>query len=117
MKRHRDSEVRLDLMQGTLDMLILKALTWGARHGYGIARWLEQTTDSALRVEEGSLYPALHRMAGRGWVTAEWGISEKKRRAKYYTLTSRGRAQLQVETSNWLRFTEAIGKVLTAQPA
>lgn len=111
------STVRLDLLQGTLDLLILKALTWRAMHGYGIARWLQETTDDALRVEEGSLYPALHRMAGRGWVTAEWGISEKKRRAKYYTLTARGREQLQVETSRWLRFTQAIAKVLAAQPA
>lgn len=109
--------VRLDLLQGTLDMLVLKALTWGPRHGYGIARWLQETTDDALRVEEGSLYPALHRMAGRGWLTAEWGISEKKRRAKYYTLTPRGREQLQLETSNWLRFVDAIAKVLAAQPA
>ena len=117
MPRTPNANVRLDLMQGTLDMLILKALTWGSMHGYGIARWLEDTTDAALRVEEGSLYPALHRMAGRGWVTAEWGISDKKRRAKYYTLTSRGRAQLELETSHWLRFTEAIAKVLRAQPA
>jgi transcriptional regulator len=111
------STVRLDLLQGTLDMLILKALTWGAMHGYGIARWIQDAADDALRVEEGSLYPALHRMAGRGWVTAEWGISEKNRRAKYYTLTARGREQLRVETSRWQRFVEAIAKVLAAQPA
>lgn len=112
-----NSTVRLDLLQGTLDMLILKALTWGSMHGYGIARWIQDTTDDALRVEEGSLYPALHRMAGRRWVTAEWGISEKNRRAKYYSLTARGREQLGVETSRWQRFAEAIAKVLAAQPA
>jgi transcriptional regulator len=108
---------RLDLLQGTLDMLILKALAWGPRHGYGIARWLQQTTDDALSVEEGSLYPALHRMVGRGWVTAEWGLSKNNRRAKYYTLTGRGRRQLRTETLNWSRFTAAIAKVLEAQPA
>lgn len=108
---------RLDLLQGTLDMLILKALAWGPRHGYGIARWIQETTDDALSVEEGSLYPALHRMVGRGWVTAEWGLSENNRRAKYYTLTGAGRRQLRAETLNWSRFTEAIAKVLEAQPA
>ncbi len=108
---------RLDLMQGTLDLLILKALAWEPRHGYGIARWLEETTDDALGVEEGSLYPALHRMAERRWVKAEWGRSENNRRAKYYSLTVEGRRQLGVEMSNWLRFVEAMGKVLEARPA
>lgn len=111
------ANVRLDLLQGTLDMLVLKALAWGPRHGYGIALWLRRTTEDALSVEEGSLYPALHRMAKRGWVEAEWGISENNRRAKYYTLTERGRAQLQVETSRWALFTEAISRVLQAEPA
>lgn len=107
---------RLELLQGTLDMLILKALTWGPNHGYGIARWVESMTDFALGVEEGSLYPALHRMVGRGWVEAEWGVSENNRRARYYTLTAEGREQLQTETREWSRFVEAIGGLLEARP-
>jgi len=105
-------------MQGTLDMLILKTLSWGPMHGYGIARWLQQTTDGALLVEEGSLYPALHRLTKRGWVLPEWGLSENNRRAKYYTLTPVGRAQLQTEAKSWGLLTEAIGKVMgsTASP-
>jgi transcriptional regulator len=109
--------MQLDLLQGTLDMLILKALTWGSMHGYGIARWVQQTTDDAFVVEEGSLYPALHRMTRRGWVVAEWGLSENNRRAKYYTLTTLGRKQLRNETADWGRFIEAVGKVLSARTA
>lgn len=108
---------RVELLQGTLDMLILKALLGDARHGYAIARWLEATTADALSVEEGSLYPALHRMVQRGWVTSEWGTSENNRRAKYYRLTAKGRAQLELETSKWARFSEVIRLVLDAQPA
>jgi len=108
---------RLDLLQGTLDMLILKALTGGVRHGYEIARWLEAVTNDALSVEEGSLYPALHRMVNRRWVTSAWGVSENNRRAKFYRLTDAGRAQLEVETVKWAHFTEAIGLVLEAKPA
>lgn len=108
--------MRVDLLQGTLDMLILKALTWGSMHGYGIVSWLEQTTDAALVVEEGSLYPALHRLARRGWVVAEWGVSDNNRRAKYYTLTSEGRRQLAREARTWSRFAEVVGQVLNAQP-
>jgi PadR family transcriptional regulator, regulatory protein PadR len=109
--------MKVDLLQGTLDMLILKALTWGSMHGYGITRWLEQTTESALQVEEGSLYPALHRMAKRGWVKSEWGVSENNRRAKYYTLTAAGRQQLQREAATWEVFAKVVGSVLSAQPA
>jgi len=109
--------MKIDLLQGTLDMLILQALTWGSMHGYGITAWLEQATDEALQVEEGSLYPALHRMAKRGWVKAEWGVSENNRRAKYYTLTAAGRRQLQAEASAWQVFTDVVGKVMTASPA
>lgn len=108
---------KTDLLQGTLDMLILKALSSGSLHGYGITRWLEQTTDDALRIEEGSLYPALHRMAKRGWVKAEWGVSENNRRAKYYTLTAAGRRQLQLEASSWELFTDVVARVLAAQAA
>ncbi len=103
-----------DLLQGTLDMLILKALTWESMHGYAITRWLDQTTGEALKVEEGSLYPALHRMAKRGWVKAEWGVSENNRRAKYYTLTAAGRKQLRTETASWVLFTQVVGVVLAA---
>ena len=109
--------MRVDLLQGTLDMLVLKALTWGSMHGYGIVSWLEQQTNSAIVVEEGSLYPALHRLAQRGWVSAQWGLSENNRRAKYYTLTAAGRRQLQQEATSWQRFTDVIGKVMAADPA
>jgi PadR family transcriptional regulator, regulatory protein PadR len=109
--------MRVDLLQGTLDMLVLKALSWGPLHGYAITRWLEQTTQSALQIEEGSLYPALHRMAKRGWVHGEWGVSENNRRAKYYTLTPEGRRQLQREAKSWAVFTQVVGTVLTARAA
>jgi PadR family transcriptional regulator len=107
----------LDVMQGTLDMMILKALTWGDRHGYAIARWLERTTDDAFHIEEGSLYPALHRLSRRGWVRAEWGLSENNRRARYYALTPLGRKQLRHESDAWDRLTAAVGKVMRAQTA
>jgi PadR family transcriptional regulator, regulatory protein PadR len=109
--------MKVDLLQGTLDMLIMKALTWGPMHGYAITRWLDRTTDAALKVEEGSLYPALHRMAKRGWVRAEWGVSENNRRAKYYTLTEQGRQQLQREAKSWSVFTGVVQCVLAAEPA
>jgi PadR family transcriptional regulator, regulatory protein PadR len=108
--------MRVDLMQGTLDMLILKALSWESMHGYGIVSWLEEMTNSALMVEEGSLYPALHRLAKRGWVTAEWGVSANNRRAKYYTLTSEGRRQLTREANSWARFMGVVQQVMDAQP-
>jgi PadR family transcriptional regulator, regulatory protein PadR len=108
------ARTELELMQGTLDVLILKTLSWGAMHGYGVARWLERVTDDALQVEEGSLYPALHRMERRGWIRATWGLSQNNRRAKYYELTSNGRRQLQQETAGWTRFSSAVGKVLAA---
>lgn len=109
--------MRLDLMQGTLDMLLLKSLSWGPKHGYGIVRWLEQQTNGALQVDEGSLYPALHRMAARGWLKAEWGVSENNRRARFYTITPAGRRQFRAETDTWERFLDAVRKVLTAQHA
>jgi transcriptional regulator len=114
----RDSRLATPLLQGTLDLLILKALSWGAAHGYAVARWLEQLTDNALLVGEGSLYPALHRLEGRGWIEAEWRLSENNRRAKFYRLTVRGRQQLKLETASWSAFVQAVGKVLhaTGQP-
>ncbi len=107
----------VDLLQGTLDVLVLKTLSWGPMHGYGIARWLEQVTDDVLRIEEGSLYPALHRMEQKGWIESEWGLSENNRRAKYYRLTARGRTQLRAEASTWSLFSQAVSKVLTATVA
>jgi transcriptional regulator len=102
------------LLHGTLDALILKTLSWGPRHGYAIARWLEETTGSAIQVEEGSLYPALYRLEERGWIQAEWGMSELGRKAKIYDLTDRGRAQLRVETAAWERFAAAVSGVMLA---
>ena len=104
-----------DLLHGTLDLLVLKTLSWGPRHGYAIARWLEETTSHSLQIEEGSLYPALYRMEKRGWIEAEWGVSELGRKAKIYRLTTRGRAQLRAELAQWSDFVSAMGKVL--QPA
>jgi PadR family transcriptional regulator, regulatory protein PadR len=102
----------LPLLQGTLDALILKTLSHGPRHGYAIARWLEDATEDTLQIEEGSLYPALYRMERRGWIEAEWGISELNRKAKFYRLTAAGRAQLVAETAQWQSFTAAVAKVL-----
>jgi PadR family transcriptional regulator, regulatory protein PadR len=101
-----------DLLHGTLDALVLKTLSWGPRHGYAIARWLEETTGDVLRIEEGSLYPALYRMERRGWIAPEWGISELGRRAKFYQLTDQGRAQLDTETARWESFAAAVSRVL-----
>ena len=103
---------KLDLLQGTLDMLILKTLELGPRHGYSIAERIEQVSKDVLLVEEGSLYPALHRLAKRGWIQAEWGTSENNRKAKYYALTSSGRKQLQSEAHDWTRLSEAITRVM-----
>ena len=102
------------LLQGTLELLILRALSWEGAHGYGIARWIEHATDDALRVEEGSLYPALHRMAAKGWVESEWGLSENNRRARFYRLTRKGRRQLEEKTRGWNRLVEVVAKALAA---
>ena len=106
-----------ELLQGTLSILILKALLAGPAHGYGIARWVEDATEDVLRIEEGSLYPALRRVEDRGWVTAEWGLSENNRRAKYYQLTAAGRTHLRAEAAVWLRYAGAVTRVLRAAPA
>jgi PadR family transcriptional regulator, regulatory protein PadR len=111
------SKPELELLRGTLDVLVLKTLSWGPAHGYAVASWIEQVTDDALRVEEGSLYPALHRLERRGLIESEWGLSENNRRAKYYRLTVEGRRQLQAEASNWGRFAEAVSKVLGGSEA
>ena len=102
----------MELLQGTLDVLVLKTLTWGPRHGYAIARWIRDTTDDVLRIEEGALYPALHRLERRGLIEAEWGLSENNRRAKYYQLTAAGRRQLRSEVTTWRMYAEAVFKVL-----
>jgi len=102
-----------DRLHGTLDALVLKTLSWGPRHGYAVARWLEETTGESIRVEEGSLYPALYRMEKRGWIEAEWGMSEIGRKAKIYRLTAAGRRQLKAETAEWAEFARAVSTVLT----
>jgi PadR family transcriptional regulator PadR len=109
----------LDLLQGTLDVMILKALSWGAMHGFGVAKWIRRTTDEVLQIEDSALYPALHRMEHRGLIAADWGLTENNRRAKYYTLTTKGRQQLRSRVETWERYTAAVTKVVhaTAQPA
>src|SRR6266851_4921845 len=101
-----------DVLQGTLALLVLKTLARGPRHGYGITLHIQMVSKDVLRVEEGSLYPALHRMEQDGWISAEWGTSENNRRARYYQLTSKGRKQLAVEEKNWERLTQAVAQVL-----
>ncbi len=103
---------RIDLFRGTLDMLVLQTVVDNPLHGYAIAKRIQQVTDEALNVEEGSLYPALYRMEKRGWIEAGWGVTETGRRAKIYTLTREGREQLESEVSNWGEFSSAVGKVL-----
>jgi len=105
----------IDLLQGTLDLIVLKALSWKPMHGFGLARWIQLTTDSVLQVEEGSLYPALYRMENRGWIKASWALTENGRRAKYYELTATGRRQLVLETQSWDQLTGAIGKIMSTQ--
>ena len=105
----------VDLLQGTLAALILKALSWGPRHGYGIARWIEEVTDEELLVEEGSLYPALHRLQAHGLVTSHWTISDTNRRVRCYELTEAGRQRLRAELSRWERFSEAVTRALQSR--
>ena len=108
LRRHR----RPDVLQGTLDLLVLKTLSRGPQHGYGIATHVERVTGDVLRVEEGSLYPALHRMEQHGWVTAVWSLTENNRRARLYKLTRAGEKRLAEEEAKWTRLTEAVGKLL-----
>src|SRR5688572_26861901 len=98
----------LELLKGTLDVLVLKALTWGPRHGYAVARWIAESTSEALQIEEGALYHALHRLERKGWIESEWGVSDANRRAKYYTLTTTGRHQLRVKSDAWTRYADAV---------
>ena len=103
---------QLDLLQGTLDMLILKAVSLGPLHGYGILLRIEQISKDRLAIQQGSLYPALYRLEQQGWIASEWGESENKRRAKYYRLTATGKKQLRLETDNWNRMADTIGDML-----
>ena len=102
-----------DRLHGTLDILVLKTLSWGPSHGYAIARWLEETTEQTVQIEEGSLYPALYRMERKGWIEAEWGLSELGRKAKFYRITAVGRRHLKSETAEWTKLARAIALVLT----
>ncbi|HEX4684231.1 MAG TPA: PadR family transcriptional regulator [Gemmatimonadaceae bacterium] len=106
-----------DLFTGTLDLLLLKAVSWGPRHGYAIGRWIRETTSDDVVVQEGALYPALHRLERRGWLAEEWGITETGREAKYYSLTAGGRAHLRAETKRWSRFSSAVSRALTTASA
>jgi PadR family transcriptional regulator, regulatory protein PadR len=108
---------RSDLLQGTLGLVVLKALLTGTLHGYAIARWVERTSDDALAIEDGSLYPALRRLEDRGWVSSEWGLSENNRRAKYYSITAAGRRHLRSEATRWLTFADGVAQVLRAAPS
>ncbi|HXW04417.1 MAG TPA: PadR family transcriptional regulator [Vicinamibacterales bacterium] len=108
---------RLELLQGTLDMLILRTLQWGPQHGHGIGQVISAKTDDLLRVETGSLYPALHRLEKRGWLRSEWAISEANQRAKYYRLTAAGKAQLVREQDRWSQLVNAIGRIMNPAPA
>jgi transcriptional regulator len=105
----------IELLQGTLDLIVLKTLSWGPMHGFGIARWMQHTTKDVLQVEEGSLYPALYRMENRGWISAQWALTENGRRAKYYKLTAAGKRQLAAETKSWDALAGAIGDILSAR--
>ena len=107
---------QLDLLQGTLDMLILKAVSLGPLHGYGILLRIQQVSKERLEIQQGSLYPALYRLEHQGWITSEWGTSENNRKAKYYRLTAAGKRRLQAETENWNRMAEVIAGILSTRP-
>lgn len=109
----------MDILRGTLDLLVMRALSWGPNHGYGVAAWIERATNDVLAVGEGTLYPALHRLEQRKWIESEWGVSENNRKAKFYALTKRGRAELRAEAAAWTRFAGAVFAALEApaQPA
>jgi PadR family transcriptional regulator PadR len=107
----------LDLVRGTFDLILLRTLSWGPMHGLGILRWIESTTNQSLQIEEGSLYPALHRLEQKGWLDAEWGFTENNRKAKYYRLTPLGKRQLTHELTRWSRYTMAVGLIIAADGA
>ena len=109
------ASTELDLVRGTLDLLILKALSWRPMHGLAVTRWIHETTRDQLQIEEGALYPALHRMEDEGWLQAEWGYTERNRKAKFYRLSARGRKQLTAELSRCERYTAVVGLVISAK--
>jgi transcriptional regulator len=110
------SRPTVDLLQGSLDVIVLKTLSWQPMHGFGIARWIQRVTDDAFQVEEGSLYPALYRMENKGWVKADWRVTENNRRAKYYRLTAAGRRRLVEATETWDTFALAMTKIMRSAP-
>jgi transcriptional regulator len=107
----------LDLLRGTLDLLVLKTLSWGPMHGLAVLRWIERVTSEQLQIEEGALYPALHRMEEKGWLEAEWGYTERNRKAKFYRLSPLGRKQLAAELSKWSRYSNVVELVIAAKGA
>ena len=109
----------LGILQGTLDVMILKAVSWGPMHGFAVAKWIRSTTDDVLQIDDGALYPALHRMEHRGLIDADWDLTENNRRAKYYRLTTKGRQELRARSSTWDRYASAVSKVIhaTVQPS
>ena len=111
----QEARERLELLQGTLDLLILRTLLFGSQHGQGIARAIQQTSEEDLLVEHGALYPALQRLEDRGWISAKWGTSANNRKARFYSLTAAGRKQLVKETAKWQRLAAAIGRILARQ--
>ena len=117
--RSNGASADLGLLQGTLDVMILKALSWGAMHGFAVAKWIRSTTDDVLQIDDGALYPALHRMEYRELIDVDWDLTENKRRAKYYRLTTKGRQELRARTSSWDRYSSAVSKVIhaTVQPS
>ncbi len=116
--RSTSTSTDLDLIQGTLEVMILKSLSWGPMHGFAIAKWIRLTTDEVLQIDDGALYPALHRMEFRGLIDADWDLTENKRRAKYYRLTTKGKQQLRTRASSWDLYSSAVSKVIhaTVQP-
>ena len=106
------STPKMEMVKGTLDIMVLKSLSWGSMHGYGVMRWIRETTNDALQVEEGALYPALHRLENRNWVSSAWGVTENNRRAKYYRLTAKGEKHLETEAERWTRYANAVGRIL-----
>jgi transcriptional regulator len=109
------SDQQMNLLQGTLDLLVLKALAAEPRHGYGVVEWVRNTTGGTFEIEDGALYTALHRMEKRGWLRSKWGVSESNRRAKFYALTAKGRKQLEQASEDWSRYTAAVAQVLQAE--
>jgi transcriptional regulator len=117
MSTRKDADDRVALLQGTLDLLILRTLVFGEQHGQGIARAIEQQSEQTLLVDHGSLYPALQRLEERGWIAAEWGVSDSNRKARFYTLTKQGRKHLVTQTRQWRRLTAAIAAILGPEEA